>query len=55
MSNLLIKPNNDSKIKFDITPQSAHWKYVGFKLFHLEKGDDIKDKTNFEEIYCCFY
>ena len=58
MKNLLLKPNNNSKKKFDITPQSAHWKYVGFKLFHLEKGDDIKDKTNFEYktslgfIYC---
>ena len=54
MKNLLLKPNNNSKKKFDITPQSAHWKYVGFKLFHLEKGDDIKDKTNFEESIVVF-
>ena len=54
MKNLLLKPNNNSKKKFDINPQSAHWKYVGFKLFHLEKGDDIKDKTNFEESIVVF-
>ena len=37
MSNLLIKPNNDGKIKFDITPETAQWDYVGFKLYHLKK------------------
>ena len=54
MSNLLIKPNNDSKIKFDITPETAHWDYVGFKLYHLKKGDNIKEKTNLEESILVF-
>ena len=54
MSNLLIKPNNDSKIKFDITPETAHWDYVGFKLYHLKKGDNINDKTNLEESILVF-
>ena len=54
MSNLLIKPNNDSKIKFDITPETAHWDYVGFKLYHLKKGDNIKEKTNLEESIIVF-
>jgi len=54
MSNLLIKPNNDGKIKFDITPETAHWDYVGFKLYHLKKGDNINDKTNLEESILVF-
>ena len=37
MSNLLIKPNNDSKIKFDITPETAHWDYVGFQIISFKK------------------
>ncbi len=51
MSNLLIKPNNDSKIKFDITPETAHWDYVGFKLYHLKKVIILKRKRTLRSLF----
>ena len=54
MSNLLIKPNKDSKIKFDITPETAHWDYVGFKLYHLKKGDNMYN-FKFVNLSCHFF
>ena len=33
----------------DITPESAHWRYVGFGLYKLGEGDDAAEETGDRE------
>jgi 5-deoxy-glucuronate isomerase len=52
MSNLLVKPkerDNTGKI-LEVTPQSAGWKYVGFQVYSLKKGDTIQQQTENNEV-----
>ena len=39
MSKLLVKPQATHGLVHDITPESAGWGYVGFKLYRLEVGE----------------
>ena len=49
MSHLLRRSlNNHGKIH-DITPTEANWKYVGFGVYKLKKGDIIKETTHENE------
>lgn len=49
MSHLLRRPiHNHGKIH-DITPSEAKWKYVGFGVYNLQKGDKIKEATDDDE------
>lgn len=45
-----IKPQNTSKKLIDITPQSAGWKYLSFKVVKLKTGEKLQQATAGEEI-----
>lgn len=52
MSHLLLKAqarDQNGKI-LSVTPNSANWKYVGFKVYSLKKGEKIERKTEENEI-----
>lgn len=52
MANLLVhpqQPDENGKI-IDITPASAGWKYVGFKVFQLAPGQKITVDTGDREV-----
>ena len=49
MSSLLKLPNNDKFTIQKITPLEANWKYVGFEVYDLHKGQKLKDKSNQRE------
>ena len=49
MSSLLKLPNNDKFTIQKITPLDANWKYVGFEVYDLHKGQKLKDKSNQRE------
>lgn len=50
MSKLLIKPNYELKKIVEVTPETANWGYVGFKVYQLEKGQKITEYTNSNEV-----
>ncbi|MBA4601617.1 5-deoxy-glucuronate isomerase [Thermoactinomyces mirandus] len=43
------KPDQDGKI-LGVTPESAGWKYVGFEVYSLKKGDLLERKTGKNEV-----
>jgi 5-deoxy-glucuronate isomerase len=47
---LLRKPNGTVGKVHDITPQNAGWKYVGFGLYHLKKGETVSEVTGGREV-----
>src|SRR5690625_1176251 len=52
MSKLLIKSqeaNQDGRV-IHVTPESANWKYVGFEMYSLKKGDRLKKPTGDMEV-----
>lgn len=52
MSHLLWKPgkrDREGKI-LEVTPKLAHWKYVGFELYSLNKGDKLNKITGHNEV-----
>ena len=36
---LLVKANKSGRVVAEVTPQSAHWRHVGFKALRLSSGD----------------
>lgn len=52
MSQLLLRPDHpgqDGKI-LSVTPESANWKYVGFEVYTLKKGETLEKKTDNNEV-----
>lgn len=50
MPNLLRKPFGTRGEVHRITPESAGWRYVGFSLYHLNKGDTASEATGDREV-----
>ena len=50
MVDLLRKPISTAGKVHDITPESAGWKYVGFALYHLKAGEQLREATGAREI-----
>ncbi len=52
MSDLLIhssKPDTRGRV-ISVTPESAHWHYVGFEVFHLTGGQELSESTGLNEL-----
>ncbi len=49
MSDLKRQPNGTSGKVHDITPEDAHWGYVGFGLYRLEAGEVAAEATGDRE------
>ncbi len=50
MSRLLLKGTKELGKVFDITPNTAGWSFVGFKLFKLKKGETLNEATKDQEV-----
>ena len=50
MPDLLRKPFGSRGKVHEITPQSAGWRYVGFSLYRLRKGDTAAEKSGDREV-----
>lgn len=52
MSELLVRtqPRNSEGKVIDITPQTAGWRYVGFKVFKLQPGETLARATDDREV-----
>ena len=50
MNDLLLRPAATSGKIFDVTPQSAGWKYVGFGLYRLNPGETVAEDTGGNEV-----
>ncbi|MCP4008842.1 MAG: 5-deoxy-glucuronate isomerase [Proteobacteria bacterium] len=50
MGKLHRKPAGSNGEVHNISPQGAGWTYVGFKLYHLDKGDSIKQLSDDREV-----
>ncbi|APO70703.1 KduI/IolB family isomerase domain-containing protein (plasmid) [Rhizobium gallicum] len=50
MTTLLRKPFGRHGKVHAITPQSAGWRYVGFSLYRLRKGERIAETTDDREV-----
>ena len=37
----LIKSNNDEQIVMDITPESANWKFLSYRIVQLSAGESV--------------
>ena len=42
-------PDNTGLVQ-SITPERAHWKHVGFDVYHLEPGQTLQQETGTQEI-----
>lgn len=50
MSKLLLKPEKQEDGSLaSVTPASANWKYVGFEVYSLKKGEVLKKETKDQE------
>ena len=50
MKEHLIKPNHNSEILMDVTPESAGWDYLSFRVIALKAGEKYKQATGGDEI-----
>ncbi|PRX03458.1 UNVERIFIED_ORG: 5-deoxyglucuronate isomerase [Martelella mediterranea] len=50
MSRLLVKPDGTRGKVHDITPESAGWGYVGFRLYRLSAGESVSEETGDREV-----
>jgi len=50
MGNLLRRPFGTHGKVHDITPQSAGWRYVGFALWRLRRGESVAEATGGREV-----
>ncbi|OYR30969.1 5-deoxy-glucuronate isomerase [Brucella pseudogrignonensis] len=50
MENLLIKPNNNTNIPIDVTPETAGWKYIGFRIERLKGGGAAQGRDDTNEL-----
>ena len=46
----LIKPDHDSPLVIDVTPQSADWDYLSFKVVALKAGQSYTEPTSDNEV-----
>ena len=46
----LIKPNHESNILLDVTPSSANWDYLSFRVVSLKQGESYSHDTEGTEI-----
>jgi 5-deoxy-glucuronate isomerase len=46
----LIKPNVNKAVKIEVTPQSAGWKTLSFKVVSLRKGERFSQQTGDNEV-----
>ncbi len=49
MFHLLCKPFGGHGKVHEITPTSAGWRFVGFSLHRLRKGDSVGENTRTDE------
>jgi 5-deoxy-glucuronate isomerase len=52
MSDLIVPsrtPDEEGKV-LSVTPESAGWKYVGFEVYALQKGQTLKKETGNQEV-----
>ncbi len=45
-----IKPNQNSNILIDVTPESAGWHYLRFKVVSLKAGESYREQTGGDEV-----
>ncbi|MFV0438829.1 MAG: 5-deoxy-glucuronate isomerase [Desulfopila sp.] len=50
MGNLIVKKKIDSQLTIDVGPESAAWRYVGFKALKLQSGQSYTDDSRGTEI-----
>ncbi|HHG90884.1 MAG TPA: 5-deoxy-glucuronate isomerase [Devosia sp.] len=50
MAKLLVKPDGTKGKVHDISPKSAGWGYVGFSLYRLCAGQQVREVTDSEEV-----
>ncbi|KKB13049.1 5-deoxyglucuronate isomerase [Devosia geojensis] len=48
--NLRLRPKGDTGLVHDVTPKSAGWTYVGFKLHRLSEGGTAGGETGSDEV-----
>lgn len=46
----LIRPNGDSRVVLDVTPESANWEYLSFKVVALKTGQTHAVQTGSTEV-----
>jgi 5-deoxy-glucuronate isomerase len=44
-----VRPDTQGKV-LDVTPESAGWTYIGFQVYHLEKGQVLREDTRDQEV-----
>jgi 5-deoxy-glucuronate isomerase len=54
MSRLLVKPAGNRGMVHDITPESAGWGYVGFRLYRLAAGETVSGELGGREAIVVF-
>ena len=50
MADLIRKPQGTAGKIHDLTPQTAHWTYVGFALHRLTAGQSVQEMTGNREV-----
>lgn len=50
MNEHLVKPNHNSEVLIDVTPESAGWAYLSFKVISLKAGETYEQATDGEEV-----
>ena len=50
MKEHLINPNYNSEILIDVTPESAGWDYLSFKVVALKTGEKYEQATGGNEV-----
>ena len=46
----IYQSDSNSQLMINITPETAQWKYVSFKVLRLAGGEVIEDETGEQEI-----
>ena len=44
------RPNENSRFLLNVTPETAEWKYISFKVAQLVPGQTIEIDTAMEEV-----
>ncbi len=50
MNKHLIKPDKNSQIQLNVTPESAEWDYLSFKVISLNTGEQYTQDTGSDEV-----
>ncbi len=46
----LIRPNKEAQVQIDVTPESAKWDYLSFKIVSLKAGENFTDQSGGNEV-----